>query len=94
MATERLDETEIGRLLEGSDWERDGETIAREFERADFADAIAFVQRVAELAEAANHHPDILVHDYKHVRVTLSTHSVGGLTERDFQLAGQIDAAS
>jgi len=52
------------------------------------------VNRVAELAEAANHHPDILVHDYKHVRLTLSTHAAGGLTQRDFELAAKIDAAA
>jgi len=46
---------------------------------------------VAEAAEAANHHPDILVHDYKHVRLTLSTHSAGGITANDFALAATID---
>jgi 4a-hydroxytetrahydrobiopterin dehydratase len=90
----RLDESEVGRRLEGTYWERDGDSIKREFERADFADAIAFVDRVAELAEAANHHPDILVHAYKKVRLTLSTHAADGLTARDFELAAQIDAAS
>lgn len=91
---ERLEESEIGRRLEGSNWERDGDSIRREFERADFADAIAFVDRVADLAQAADHHPDILVHGYKKVRLTLSTHSAGGLTERDFALAAKIDATS
>jgi 4a-hydroxytetrahydrobiopterin dehydratase len=91
---ERLEDSEIARRLEGSHWERDGDAITREFERADFADAIAFVDRVAELAQAADHHPDILVHGYKKVRFTLSTHAAGGLTERDFDLAGRIDAAS
>jgi Pterin-4a-carbinolamine dehydratase len=62
------------------------------FTFADFAGAIAFVNRVAEAAEAANHHPDILVHGWKHVRLTLSTHSQGGLTDADFALAAQIDA--
>ena len=62
----------------------EGEAIARELELADFAAAIAFVNRVAELAEAANHHPDILVHGWNKVRLTLSTHSEGGLTDADF----------
>ncbi len=64
----------------------------RELKFADFAAAIAFVNRVAELAEAANHHPDILVHGWNKVRLTLSTHSEGGLTGADFELAAQIDA--
>jgi 4a-hydroxytetrahydrobiopterin dehydratase len=73
-------------------WSRQGEdSIVRELELADFAGAIAFVNQVAELAEAANHHPDILVHGYRRVRLTLSTHSEGGLTEADFLLAGRID---
>lgn len=69
----------------------DGESIVRELKLADFAAAIALVGRVAELAEAANHHPDILVHGWNKVRLTLSTHSEGGLTDADFQLASQID---
>ena len=63
----------------------------RELTFADFGAAIAFVDRVAELAEAANHHPDILVHGWNKVRLTLSTHSQGGLTDADFRLAGQIE---
>ena len=63
----------------------------REFVRADFATAIDFVIVVAELAEQANHHPDILIHDYKQVRLTLTTHAAGGLTELDFELAHAID---
>ena len=58
---------------------------------ADFAAAIAFVDRVAQAAEAANHHPDILLHGWNKVRLTLSTHSQGGLTDADFALAGEID---
>jgi len=49
------------------------------------------VNRVAELAEAANHHPDIFLHGWNKVRLTLSTHSQGGLTDADFKLASQID---
>ena len=62
--------------------------IVREWKFDDFAAAIAFVDRVAELAEGANHHPDILLHGWNKVRLTLSTHSEGGLTEADFALAG------
>jgi 4a-hydroxytetrahydrobiopterin dehydratase len=86
-----LAEEQIQQQLAGSEWARDGGRIVREYKLADFAAAIAFVNRVAELAQAANHHPDILVHGWNKVRLTLSTHSQGGLTEADFQLAAQID---
>jgi 4a-hydroxytetrahydrobiopterin dehydratase len=85
------DET-IQRHLQGGEWRRAGEAIELERELEDFAAAIAFVDRVAELAEAANHHPDILLHGWNKVRLTLSTHSEGGLTEADFALARQIVA--
>ena len=80
------------RLAGAGEWGiGEGSSIERELIFADFAAAIAFVDRVAELAEAANHHPDILVHSWNRVRLTLSTHSEGGLTDADFALAGQID---
>jgi len=72
-------------------WRRDGQAIVREWTFADFKAAIAFVNRVADAAEAANHHPDILVHGWNKVRLELSTHSQGGLTEADFGLAARID---
>ncbi len=87
-----LSDAQIELELEGSEWRRDGASIVRDFELADFVAAIELVQRIAELAEAANHHPDILVHGWNNVRLTLSTHSQGGLTEADFALAEQIDA--
>ncbi|MGA2165696.1 MAG: 4a-hydroxytetrahydrobiopterin dehydratase [Solirubrobacteraceae bacterium] len=86
-----LAEEQIQQRLAGSEWAREGETIVRERKLADFAAAIAFVDRVAALAEAANHHPDILVHGWNKVRLQLSTHSEGGLTDADFALASQID---
>lgn len=67
------------------------DTIVRELALADFAAAIALVDRVAAVAEAANHHPDIFVHGWNKVRLTLSTHSQGGLTDADFALATEID---
>jgi 4a-hydroxytetrahydrobiopterin dehydratase len=88
-----LSDAEIGQRLAATEgWER-GEpgSIEREWKFADFAAAIAFVDRVAELAETANHHPDILLHGWNKVRLTLSTHSQGGLTDADFQLAAQIN---
>ena len=87
----RLDDERVASALEGSDWRREGEAIVRDVECGDFAAAIALVNRVAELAERANHHPDILVHGWNKVRLTLSTHSEGGLTEADLDLAREID---
>jgi 4a-hydroxytetrahydrobiopterin dehydratase len=87
-----LSEAEIERRLQGSPWRRQQQTIMREFEFADFAAAIAFVGRVAQAAEAADHHPDILVHGWNKVRLTLSTHSEGGLTGADTALAQRLDA--
>jgi len=87
-----LSNDEVGKRLEGSDWTRDGDEIVRELKFDDFAGAMAFVNRVAEAAEAANHHPDILVHGWNKVRLTLTNHSEGGLTEADFTLAKTIDS--
>jgi 4a-hydroxytetrahydrobiopterin dehydratase len=82
------------RLAALAGWRREKDTIVRDLQLADFAAAIALVDAVAALAERANHHPDILVHGWNRVRLTLCTHSEGGLTEADFALAGQIDAAA
>jgi 4a-hydroxytetrahydrobiopterin dehydratase len=66
----------------------------RDFKFDDFAAAIAFVNSVAEVAEELNHHPDILLHGWNRVRLTLSTHSQGGITDSDFALASRVDALS
>jgi 4a-hydroxytetrahydrobiopterin dehydratase len=76
----------------GDDASSQMDAIVRDLELADFAAAIAVLNRVAEVAEAANHHPDILLHGWNKLRLTLSTHSQGGLTEADFALAGRINA--
>lgn len=90
-----LSEEDIESKLEQlSGWRRVGEAILRDFSFTDFAAALDFVNRVGEAAEAADHHPDILLHNWNQVRLTLSTHSHGGLTEKDFSLAGKIDADS
>jgi 4a-hydroxytetrahydrobiopterin dehydratase len=78
-------------LVELPDWERDGASIRRELRFATFPDAIAFVDRVAELAEAADHHPDIDIR-WRSVVLVLTTKASHGLTERDMGLAKQIDA--
>ncbi|HWC27357.1 MAG TPA: 4a-hydroxytetrahydrobiopterin dehydratase [Solirubrobacteraceae bacterium] len=87
----RLSDTDIDERLRASDWRREGDSIVRDVECKGFRAAMAFANAVAEAADDANHHPDILVHGYKHVRLTLSTHSAGGITENDFALAGMID---
>lgn len=87
----RLGDSEIDQRLADSDWRREGDTLVRDFELAGFTEAMALANAVADEANAANHHPDILVHGYKHVRLTLSTHSEGGITENDFALASTID---
>lgn len=89
-----LSDEQIAAGLEGREWRREGEAIVRDRRFADFAGAIAFVERVAEVAEAANHHPDILVHGWNKVRLTLSTHSEGGVTAADLALAQRLDSLS
>jgi 4a-hydroxytetrahydrobiopterin dehydratase len=89
--TQLLGDDEIAARLDGSEWEREGDEIVREWKLDDFAAAMAFVNRVAEMAEEANHHPDILVHGWNKVRLSLTNHSAGGLTETDFVLAGRFD---
>lgn len=87
----RLSDDEIAERLRESAWSREADQIVRELEFADFAGAMVFVNHVAEAAQAANHHPDILVHGWNKVRLTLTNHSEGGLTAADFDLAAQID---
>jgi 4a-hydroxytetrahydrobiopterin dehydratase len=81
-------ETELGTVPA---WSHQGQSIVRTFQFKDFAAAIAFVNKVATLAEQAGHHPDIDIR-YKVVTLTLTTHDAGGLTRRDFRLAAAIDA--
>ena len=87
-----LDDNEITQRLETSQWGRVENAIQRDFEFKDFAQAMEFVNVVAGIAEDRNHHPDILVHGWNKVRLTVTNHSEGGLTEADFGLAHAIDA--
>ena len=87
-----LDDNEIKERLESSQWGRVDNAIQRDFEFKDFAAAMQFVNLVAAIAEERNHHPDILVHGWNKVRLTVTNHSEGGLTEADFGLAHAIDA--
>ena len=87
-----LNDSEIaGQLEDLSSWSRSGGTIEREYRFGGFDEAIAFVNRVAELSNAAGHHPDIDIR-FDRVRLVLTTHDSGGLTARDFALARQLDA--
>jgi 4a-hydroxytetrahydrobiopterin dehydratase len=87
-----LDDAAIAReLAEVSGWERAGDAIVKTVKLADFKAAMDFVNKVAEIAEAQNHHPDITI-QWNKVTLTLSTHSAGGLTANDFGLARQINA--
>lgn len=87
-----LSEQEISAGLSDSHWSLEGDAIAREWQLEDFAAAIAWVNRVAEAAEAADHHPDIHLHSWNKVRLELSTHSEGGVTQADLDMARRIDA--
>jgi 4a-hydroxytetrahydrobiopterin dehydratase len=79
------------RLATLPDWERSGDEIVKTFELPSFPEAIAFVTRIADRAEAADHHPDLDIR-YRKVRVALSTHDAGGITDKDFDLASEIEA--
>ena len=78
------------RLSELDGWELDGDTIRREFTFDGFREAIGFINRVADLADDANHHPE-LTNVYATVTVVLTTHDAGGVTEKDLALASAID---
>ena len=78
------------RLKQLPGWERAGGQIRKTYPFASFAEGMAFANRVAEAAEALDHHPDVLI-QYRQVTLTLTSHDAGGLTERDFRLARRID---
>jgi 4a-hydroxytetrahydrobiopterin dehydratase len=87
---DRLDDDSVRAGLAGLGWERHGDALVKVVTKGDFAQAMAFVNTVAELAEAANHHPDIAI-SWNKVTLTLSTHDAGGITQKDLDLARQID---
>jgi len=88
----KLSDDEIKAGLERlNGWIRDGASIRRQFVFDGFASAMAFVVRIGFDAEAADHHPDILLSNYKKVTLTFSTHSEGGVTDRDFKAAAAAD---
>jgi 4a-hydroxytetrahydrobiopterin dehydratase len=88
----RLSDSDIDERLEGLDgWERSGDAIVKEFDNADFKGSVDFVNRLTPEAEEMNHHPDLEI-SWSTVKVSLSTHSQGGLTDNDFELARRIDS--
>jgi 4a-hydroxytetrahydrobiopterin dehydratase len=86
-----ITDTAVIRANVSADWQIEGDTIVKVVGRKDFADGLAFVNRVGEVAEGLNHHPDIDLR-WDTVTIRSSTHYLGGLTENDFQLARLIDA--
>jgi 4a-hydroxytetrahydrobiopterin dehydratase len=87
-----LNDAEVEERLAGlAGWERSGAAIEKRFERGDFVGSVEFVKRLVAPAEAMSHHPDVAI-SWDTVTVTISTHSEGGLTAADFELAAKIDA--
>ncbi len=74
-----------------SGWTQEGNQIAKQFQLKDFAEALSFVNKAGDEAEKMNHHPDILIHSWNKVKIAISTHSEGGITKKDFQLAEKIE---
>jgi 4a-hydroxytetrahydrobiopterin dehydratase len=73
-------------------WSREGDWLTRDLKFENFKSAMAFVNRVADEAERMDHHPDVLIHGWNHVRLSVMTHSEGGLTGKDFKLAERVNA--
>ncbi len=91
---EKLDQEHIDeKLQEFPEWSQSGETLQRTFRFDNFLGAMAFVSRIADLAEEHQHHPDILIR-YDKVTLTLSTHDAGGITEKDFNYALDTDGSA
>jgi len=85
-----LSDDAIEQGIAGLEWERRGDELVKTVQRRDFADAMSFVNEVARVAEAAGHHPDISI-SWNTVGLALSTHSAGGITGADLDLARRID---
>lgn len=93
MAEKLNDESIAGWLETRGSWKRKGDALVKDFRFPSFRDSIVFVNRMATLADDHHHHPDIDIR-YDHVRVSLSTHDAGGITQKDLQMAEQIDFAT
>ena len=87
-----LTQNEITKNLSSfSGWTQEGNQISKQFQFKDFAEALAFVNKVGVEAERMDHHPDIFIHSWNKVKITISTHSEGGITKKDFQLAEKVE---
>lgn len=73
------------------DWNIEKKSLVKEFEFANFVQAMSFVNKIVPLAEQANHHPDIFIHSYKKVKIMIYTHTQDAITDKDYLLAKQID---
>ena len=73
------------------EWKTDNNKLVKEFDLGNFVRAVEFINKITPLAENADHHPDILIHSYKKVRIELTTHSEGKITDKDYDLAKRID---
>jgi 4a-hydroxytetrahydrobiopterin dehydratase len=82
----------INKLKSLNDWIYSNKKISKEYKMNDFKEALAFVNKVGDAAETMDHHPDILMHSWNKVNITISTHSAGGVTNKDFQLAEKIES--
>lgn len=90
---EKLSDSEIqNNLMPLQGWELRDNALLRTFQLPSFAHAVMMIGAIGQLAEATGHHPDLLLHGYNKLTVTLTTHSAGGITEKDFSLARQIQA--
>ena len=83
--------TKTVKHLPGWEVAPDGKSIWRNFVLMDFLAAVAFIQKISEVAEAEDHHPDLHLTGYRKLRIELSTHAIGGLSENDFILAAKIE---
>ena len=88
-------ENEIHKRLENlNDWIYSNKQITKEFKFVAFKEALAFVNKAGNAAEEMDHHPDIIMHSWNKVKISISTHSEGGVTDKDFQLAQKIESLS
>jgi len=93
VAPQRFSDAEIQRKLsERKGWQRQDSAIVKEFVLGGFTEATQFIASIAPIANAMDHHPDVHLHRYKRVKIILTTHSAGGITQNDFDLAAKIDA--
>ncbi len=91
----RLNQNEIAEMLKKViGWEYRDNKISKEFVLKDFKSALDFVNKIGAEAESMDHHPDILMHSWNKVKISVYTHSEGGVTEKDFKLAGKIEGVS